>query len=181
MFTIIIPKREFYNEDANEFIYVDGATLKLEHSLYSIASWESKWKKPFLDDKEKTIEETRDYIRCMTLNIENIDDSIYECLTNDDISKIQEYIDDSQTATWFSKQSGSPPSREIITAEVIYYWMIAQNVPFECQYWHISRLITLLRVCNIKNAPKQKIPKKQTASQYRSLNAMRRRQLGSMG
>lgn len=179
MLTITIPKKEYYDEVKNEFIYVDGGVLELEHSLYSIAKWESKWKKPFLNDKEKTMEETKDYIRCMTLN--NPDSVIYDYLGNSHILEIQKYIEESQTATWFSEYKKSPPSREIITAEIIYYWMISQGIPMECQYWHFSRLTTLLRVFSIKNTPKEKMSKKQTAANYRALNAARRKQLGSNG
>lgn len=180
MLTITIPDREYYDEIKEEFITVEGATLQLEHSLYSVSKWESKWKKPFFTNKEKTKEESFDYIRCMTIN-EDVDPSIYDHIPIQCISEIQKYIEEQQTATWFSEDKKSPPSREVITAEIIYYWMVAQNVPFECQYWHISKLITLLRVCNIKNAPEKKMSKSQIAKRNRSLNAARRSRLGTKG
>ena len=180
MLTITIPDTEYYNEEKNEFIGIKGTELHLEHSLYAIAKWESKWKKPFLSATEKTIEETYDYIRCMTMN-ENVDPSIYRYLPNNTILEIQKYMDDTQTATWFSEEKKGRPSREVITAEIIYYWMVAQNVPFECQYWHLNRLITLLRVCNIKNAPKEKMSAAQIARRNRAINAARRNKLGTKG
>lgn len=181
MLILTLPDREFYDEKTNRFIDIKGGILRLEHSLYSIAKWESKWKKPFLDNKEKTKEQTYDYIKCMA--VDDIEDSLLDGLTDNDIITIQKYLEDSQTATWFSDTRPNRPSREIITAEIIYYWMIAQNVPMECQYWHFSRLITLLKVCNIKNAPKDsnKMSAAEVARRNRSINAARRKQMGTKG
>lgn len=178
MLEITIPAFELYDSVKEEFITSKGQTLQLEHSLVSISKWESKWHKLFLSKQEKTNEETLDYIRCMTLT-ENVDPSVYLGLTNDNIKEINEYIDDPMTATTISDNKKT--SRELVSSELIYYWMIAQNVPFECQYWHLNRLITLIRVCSVKNAPPEKMSKQSMASQYAAINAARKKKLNTKG
>ena len=148
MLKITIPGQEFWDEEKEVFVNTKGATLQLEHSLVSLSKWESKWHKPFLGNGDKTVEETVDYIRCMTLT-QNVNPSVYDFITNEIIGRVSDYIDDSMTATWFSKEDKSSPNREVITAEIIYYWMIALNIPFECQKWHLNRLLTLIRVCTV--------------------------------
>lgn len=181
MLTIVIPKRELYNEVTNEFISTDQVTLTLEHSLVSISKWESKWKKPFLDNKPKSREELIDYIRCMTIT-QNVNSSVYNALTVDNITAINKYIEDPMTATWFREdQQRGPASKEVITSELIYYWMTAYNIPYQFEKWHLNRLLTLIRICGIKNAPPKKMSKKDTMRQNRSLNAARRRSSHSRG
>lgn len=179
MLTLIIPKREFFDEQTNSFIYLDEQTLQLEHSLISISKWESRWHKSFFLREKKNNEEAIDYIRCMTIN-NNVKPIVYKTLSSNTISKINDYIDDSMTATTFSGPDG-PPSREIITSEIVYYWMIKMGVPFECQKWHFNRLITLLRVCEVKESPKKKMRKSEILSQNRDLNAQRRAKLNTKG
>lgn len=178
MLKITIPATEVFNDVTQEFITLDEQVLQLEHSLVSISKWESRWHKPFLGREEKTTIQTIDYIKCMTIT-QNVDPEVYSRLTNSNIEDINNYIDDPMTATTFSKQEGQ--SREVVTSELIYYWMIALNIPMECQRWHINRLLTLIRVCNIKQTPPKKMSKKDTASRYASLNAARRSKLGSKG
>ena len=132
MLQITVPAVEYYDEAKNEFINKKEQTLQLEHSLVSLSKWESKWKKPFLGKGEKTSEETLDYVRCMTMT-KNVDPEVYSRLTNANIQAINDYIGDSMTATTFSKAHGDRPSRETITSELIYYWMIAYNIPPEYQ------------------------------------------------
>lgn len=180
MLHIIVPGIELWDEKRQEFVQSGDVSLQLEHSLLSISKWESKWHKPFLLKKDKTREELLDYIKCMTVT-PNVDPTTYVCLSEDNIRQIRDYIEDPMTATTFSKEEDSRPSREIITSEIIYYWMVSHNIPFECQKWHISRLITLIRVCNIKNAPPKKRGKRETASRYAALNAARRKQLNTRG
>lgn len=180
MLELLVPGRELFNEELNEFIYTKEATLQLEHSLLSISAWESKWHKPFLGkDKNRGIEETVDYIRCMTLN-KNVDPSVYSNLTDKEISKVIDYIEDPMTATTF-REDKRPPSREIITSELIYYWMVSLQIPFECQKWHLNRLLTLIQVCNIKNTPPKKMGKRGTVNQNHALNQARRASLGTHG
>lgn len=180
MLQIVIPAIEQWDEQKQEFIQTKGQTLQLEHSLVSLSKWESKWNKAFLSKEAKTYEETLDYIKCMTVT-PNVNPDIYNGLTREHIAKINKYIEAPMTATTFVENKGSKSNCEIITAELIYYWMIALNIPFECQKWHLNRLLTLIRVCNIKNTPPKKMGKKATANQYAQLNAARRQRLGSKG
>lgn len=179
MLRIIVPAREFFNAENNEFITYPEETLELEHSLVSISKWESKWHKPFLSKTEKTVEEILYYIQCMCIN-EYTDTQIFNRLTSNNISAINEYIDDPMTATTFNEAKGSG-SREVVTSEIIYYWMITLNIPFECQDWHINRLLTLIKVCNIKNNPEKKMSKQEILERNKRLNAERRRQLNTKG
>lgn len=179
MLTITIPARELFDEKTNTFISTKEQTLVLEHSLVSLSKWESKWHKPFLTKEEKTLEETIDYIKCMTIT-QNVDPTVYNFLSHSNINQINNYIKDSMTATTFNnEQQGGP--KEIITSELIYYWMIAHNIYKECEKWHLNRLLTLVRVCNVKNAPPKKMSKRDVASRYASLNAARRNKLNSKG
>lgn len=180
MLTIHIPESEGFDENTNEFINVKACTLTLEHSLVSIAKWESKWKKPFITDKQKTEEEFRDYIRCMTLTTQ-VDPIVYSFLTPENMKQIMDYIEDPMTATWFSDKDKKKKSKEVLTAEVIYYMMITQQIPMECQKWHINRLMTLIRVCSEKNAPKKKMSKSDIYARNKALNAQRRAKYNSKG
>lgn len=180
MLRITIPAVEQWDEAKQEFIYTKEQTLSLEHSLVSLSKWESKWCKAFLTKQEKTFEETLDYIKCMTLT-QNVDPEVYNYLTNGNVNEINEYIEAPMTATYFSDEKTSKTSREQITAELIYYWMIALNIPFECQKWHLNRLLTLIKVCNIKNQPPKKRSKKDIMSRNAALNAARRKQLNTKG
>lgn len=182
MLRIILPEREYYDNSKSEFVYLKAQTLDLEHSLISISKWESKWKKPFFSKEGKTTPEFIDYVRCMTLN-PNVDSSAYYGLTREQIKRINEYIDDKMTATWFNeKNEGRGGGRsQVITSELIYYWMVAYNIPFECQKWHLNRLLTLIRICEIKNAPSKKMNRKDLLARNRSLNASRKHHLGTNG
>jgi len=180
MLEIIIPARELYDEKTNTFLSTKEQSLQLEHSLVSLSKWESKWCKPFLSKEQKTSEETLDYIRCMTLT-QNVDPVIYNCLSNSNIKKINEYIDAPMTATTFGNRTQNGNKNEIITSELIYYWMISLNIPMECQDWHLNRLLTLIRVCNIKNTPPKKKSSRELINEYASLNAARKKKLGTSG
>ena len=173
MLQIIIQGTEMFDERTNKFIIVKGATLQLEHSLVSLSKWESKWKTHYLNNSDITPEMSIDYVRCMTTT-QNVDPRVYEHLTQENMDAIRKYIDDPMTATTF-KKSNKPPNRGIVTAEIIYYWMVALQIPFDpCQKWHLNRLLTLIRVCDEKNSPKKKMSKRDAMAQQRSLNAARR-------
>lgn len=179
MLEITIPDTELYNEETNEFVTVKGVVLRLEHSLVSISKWESNWKEPFLSEKPKTVAQTVDYVRCMTIN-QNVDPVTYEALTNDNINAVNDYIKENRTATTFS-DTGKGSRREVITSELIYWWMAQFNIPMECQKWHLSRLLALIRIASIKNAPQKNMPRNAVLSQNAALNAARRKARGSKG
>ena len=180
MLEIIIPATEQWDEKNQEFITSKEQILRLEHSLVSLSKWESKWCKPFLSRENKTMEETIDYIKCMTLT-QNVDDHVYNLLTIDNIKKVNEYISAPMTATTFSDSNKKGGGREIITSEIIYYWMISLNIPFECQKWHLNRLLTLIKVCSIKQQPPKKMSKRDVMSRNAALNAARRKQMNTKG
>lgn len=171
---------EQYDDVKQEFIPAKTQILQLEHSLISISKWESKWCKSFLHTNDKTFEETLDYIKFMTLT-QNVKPEVYDRISNENVKEIQEYINAPMTATTFSNTKGGKGGREIVTAELIYYWMIALNIPFECQKWHLNRLLALIRVCEIKNAPPKKMNRKEILSRNAQLNAARRKQLNTTG
>lgn len=173
MLTITIPARRFWDESREEFIYTKERTLQLEHSLVSLSKWESKWKKPFFTDKPKTSEEIVDYIRCMTIT-QNVDPKVYWFIDQKILNTVEAYIDDPMTATTFSKEENESHNKEVITAEIIYHWMIAYQIPMECQKWHLNRLITLVRVCGIKNAPPKQRSQKELIQHHRAVNKARR-------
>jgi len=177
---VAIPEREFFDETKQEFTKAKGETLQLEHSLVSLAKWESKWCKPFLGKDNKTEEETIDYVRCMTIN-QNVSPMVYLDISEDVLNQITEYINAPMTATWFNERQDAKKSREVITAEIIYYWMIAQNIPMECQKWHLNRLLTLIRVCSIKNNPPKKPGRREMLSKRNALNNARRSQINTKG
>ena len=181
MLEIVIPEADSFNEATSEFIKHKETKLSLEHSLVSLSKWESKWKKPFLSS-EKSLEEIQDYVRCMTVT-QNVDPIVYKSLTKDNITEVINYIDDPMTATWFNDADDKSPRRkkEVITAEIIYYWMISLQIPVEFQKWHLNRLMTLIKVCSIKNAPDKKMDKKTLLSRNANLNAARRAAMRSRG
>ena len=179
MLEIIIPGLELYNEETNEFTCYDDVKLELEHSLVSISKWESKWCKPFLDGKDKTLDEIVDYVRCMTIS-DNVESDVYDRLTEENLVVINEYIGRPMTATTFNNERKST-GREIITSEIIYYWMVSFNIPFECQHWHLNRLLTLIKVCNVKNNPPKKMSQKEILARNKALNDARKKELGTRG
>lgn len=180
MLIITVPETEQWDEEKQEFVYTKRQTLAFEHSLVSISKWEMKWKKPFLSKKPKTEEEERDYYRCMTLT-QNVDPNVYYCLSQADIETIRAYIADSMTATVFKKGQQGKKNSEIVTSELIYYWMISLNIPMECQKWHINRLMTLIKICNDKNQPGKKMSTRDVMRQNTALNAARKKKLHSTG
>lgn len=180
MLTIIVTGVELFDEESQEFVTRDDMTLELEHSLVSLSKWESEHEKPFLGKVEKNDEEVLDYIRCMTLT-PNVPDEIFYKLSQKNYSDINDYIEAKMTATWFNDTPGAPRTRDVITAELIYYWMVIFQIPFECENWHLNRLFTLIRICNIKQSKPKKMSRSEIAARNRELNAQRKRQLGTSG
>lgn len=179
MLKITIPSRELFDESTMEFLETKEYTIQLEHSLVSISKWESKWNIPFFSKEDKTVDQVIDYARCMTIT-QNIDDKVYNGLTQQNIDDINKYINAPMTATTFRTNTPSRSS-EIVTSELIYYWMIALNIPMECQRWHINRLLTLIKICNIKNDPGKKMSRGEIMSRNAALNKARRAQYHSRG
>lgn len=185
MLKIKTQKKEFWDEKTQEFVYSEGCEFRLEHSLLSISKWEAKYHKPFFSKEEKTDEETLYYIKCMILDddidIESI--NTIHIFGNEELSEINAYINDSQTATWFSdnKKNKKSKSPEQVTNELVYYWMIALGIPFECEKWHFNRLLTLIEVCNIKNEKPKNMSKKELYSRNTALNQLRRKQMNTHG
>lgn len=177
MLEIVIPEAEHFNEKTNEFFKTKSQTIKLEHSLVSVSKWESKWHVSFLNS-DKTPDEIIDYIRCMSIN--PISEETLYSLTQENLDDIESYIQDSMTATTIKDIPGKH-SNEVVTSELIYYWMVALEIPFECEKWHLNRLLTLIKVCNIKNQPSKKMSRRDIYNQNRALNAARRKKFHTKG
>lgn len=184
MLKITIPAMEMFDEKTNEFITRKEQTLTLEHSLVSLSKWESHWRKAFYKKEDKTQEETIDYIKCMTIT-QNVDDDVYLGLTRANIDAVNKYIEDPMTATTVSESGGGRGrvGGQIITSELVYYWMFSLGIPKECEKWHLNRLITLIRVFNAHNDGSSSGKKSayQTARDYAALNAARRKQHKTRG
>lgn len=181
MLPLTISAGELYDEVRNEFIVVDKDTeLMLEHSLISISKWESKYHKPFIGKANKTNEELIYYIQCMTLN-KNVNENVYKHITVEQLKAVKDYIDDPMTATKVTERGSRRKSNEIVTSEVIYGWMVALQIPYQFEKWHLNRLITLIKVCNAQNTPKKKMSMKDTVSQNASLNELRKARMGTKG
>ena len=179
MYQLVIPDSEVFNDATNEFYVKPGQTIQVEHSLVSISKWESKWNKPFLSKDDKTIEESVDYIKCMTIT-QNVKDEVYANITTQNVHDVSKYISAPMTATTF-RDDNRGGSSEIVTSEIIYYWLIAYKIPFECQKWHLNRLLTLIKVCSKKNEKPKKMSNAEILSRNRQLNEQRRKQLNSNG
>ena len=183
MLTLDIAGTELFDESSNRFISQPGFTVTLEHSLVSLSKWESIWKIPFLSQEDLPQEQLLNYIDCMILSPDNVT-NLFTRLTQDQMQLITDYISDTQSATTIHETSSGSHRKEVVTSEVIYYWMVALTIPFECQHWHINRLINLIRITNIKNAPESKTPKMSRAelsARNRELNAQRRAKYGTKG
>ncbi len=173
---------EYFDEEKSEFIYVPPMTVKLEHSLLSISKWESRTHKRFLDETAKTSDEMIEYVKCMTIN-KDVPDIAYPAIYQMYGSEIREYIEDSMSATTFKNRSDNRRRKtgEAISSELVYYWMTAFNIPFECEKWHFNRLMTLINICSIKNEPPKKMSKGSVMKQNSALNAARRKMHHSRG
>lgn len=180
MLRIFIEQSENFNNDTQEFELLDSLVIDLEHSLLSVSKWESKHQKPFLSPGKKTSEEIFDYLKAMVITPDVDLDALYR-LSQTDIDRTQEYIDSSQSATTFGAMPERRGPGEVITSELIYYWMVAFQIPFECETWHLNRLFSLIRICNIKNSKPKKMSRQELAQRNFELNAKRKAELGTKG
>lgn len=183
MLTITILGEEVFNEETMEFSSFGDIVLEMEHSLASLSKWEQKWQIPFLGPQDKTNEQLLDYIHCMILT-PGVPDNIVSTMSQSNIDEIQKYIESPETATTFAKESTTRKgNREIITSELIYYWMSAFKLPIQAETWHLNRLFSLIRIASIKNSDKsgKKMPKHEIAARNRELNRQRREQLNTTG
>lgn len=180
MLRIIIEGEEHYNEETETFESVETTVLDLEHSLLSLSKWESEYQKPFLSSGNKTTEEIYGYLKAMVVT-PNVDLGALNYCSSNTIDKIQEYINSSQSATTFGVMPERRGLGEVITSELIYYWMVTFNIPFECETWHLNRLFSLIRICNIKNSKPKRMSKNELAMRNRELNAKRKAELNTSG
>lgn len=184
MLKLHVPASEWFDDETQTFVLQSKpCDLMLEHSLLSLSKWESKWKKPFLEEKPpRTNEEFIDYVRCMTIN-QGVESTIYYNLSIGMVQQIRDYITDPMTATTIkrAKNKRSGGARKIITSEVIYSWMVHYGIPFECQKWHLNRLLMLIEVCGAENGEQKKMTPHEIMRENASLNAIRRAQRKSKG
>ena len=180
MLRINVGGEEFFNEETQEFTTTDSTVVVFEHSLVSLSKWEAKYQVPFLTSDGKDAEQNVDYLQFMVVSPKD-DPDVLNNLSKENLDEIQKYIDSSQTATTFRETPGQRGMQERITSELIYYWMIAFNIPFECETWHLNRLLTLIRICNAKQGKQKKLSPKEAAMRNRELNRERREKLGTSG
>lgn len=172
MLRITVPGGDMFDEEKNKFRTIKGQTIELEHSLISISKWESKWKKAFLSRSPRNEDEIRDYVRCMTVT-PGVNPDLYLCLTTENIRDIQAYIDDTMSATVFRGGGAPKGTPKPKTSEQIYGAMVLLGIPFECQKWHLNRLLNLIHECEILNDG-GKMSQKDSARCMSQMNAMRR-------
>ncbi len=178
--TVTIPGKELFDQQSKTFITIPATTVTLEHSLLSISKWESKWKRSYFIKEPMTIDQSIDYIACMCLT-KNIDPKIFRFMDKKTAQEISNYIADPMTATTI-KHRDKKPSREIITSELVYYWMVNFGIPFDpCQKWHFNRLMTLIEIATIKEAGDQKMPRKEMLKQRALLNSQRKAKYNTHG
>lgn len=180
MLKLIITGDEFFDEKTSTFETVGDVELELEHSLISLSKWESKYQKPFLSSIDKTQEEVLGYIKAMILT-PIYPENVLSRFTQKNYAEINDYIESKESATTFGHMPERRGRGEVITSELIYYWMVAFNIPFECECWHLNRLFALIRICNIKNQKPKKMSRSEIAARNRELNAQRRAQYGTTG
>ncbi len=177
----LTPDVKSFNNETSKFVVEPGETfvLELEHSLASLSKWESVFEKPFFSEDDKTVDETLGYVRAMLIT-PNVPEAVFQKISSENLVEINNYINAKMSATWFREERGRP-NPEMITSELVYYWMVAHTIPFECDQWHLNRLFTLIRICNKKNAPEQKMSAREIAERNRSLNEQRKAKFKTQG
>lgn len=176
MLEIDVAQEESFDESTEKFVVSKRFRVALEHSLVSMSKWESVWEEPFLGDKDKTSEQTISYVKMMLLT-SDVPPEVFQKLLSKHIDQIKNYISAKMTATTITETPGSKSYREIVTSELVYYWMFSMSIPMECEHWHLNRLITLIRVFGAKNAPKRKM----SMADRRALNKQRQAKYNTRG
>lgn len=183
-----IPAYEdLWDERNQRFISTKEADIVLEHSLVSISKFEQKWKRAFLSNKPLTDEQIIDYItRCMVISSFNNDTSVYRSLLAfpDLVKQINDYMNDSMTATVINNGKITAQQHyknKVITSEEIYYLMASNNIPIEFQKWHLNRLLALLKVFEVKNAPPKSRSKSDMIRDYAAINKANRAKFHTKG
>lgn len=172
MFTIKIPPLEIFDDELEEFRQFGADEITFEHSLYTIARYEEATHKPYYDTRSDE-DNLFSYMPYMAIKPPK-DPSAFFRIPQDELAKLKSWMEDSHTATWFSKDDDNSPEREIVTAELIYYWMTEYRIPFECERWHINRLMTLIQVCARKKSPPKQKSQAEIIREHRALNQKRR-------
>jgi hypothetical protein len=180
MLELVIGSAEFYDEEKELFVQRGGAVVQLEHSLVSLSKWESIWEVPFLSKESKTSEQIISYIECMNLT-PDLPEGFFSRLSEDNYSEINAYIEKKSSATWFNDSPAGRRNSETITSELIYYWLVTFQIPFEVETWNLNRLFTLVKVCNAKNQKPKKQSRNEVVARNRELNEQRKRALQTNG
>lgn len=177
MLILDIKVGESYDENSQRFI-PQTIPVAFEHSLLSVSKWEEKHEKPFLSQTEKMSEdEILDYLRMMVMN-PSVDLSLLNNLSQENFIDIQNYLNKKATATTVREEKPKPGHNNVVTSELIYYWMFSLQIPKECENWHINRLLMLIRVFNAKQKeadPKgqRKMSPSEIMARNHALNAKR--------
>jgi hypothetical protein len=181
MLTLTIGGTEVFNEEDQTFSVVDSTVLQLEHSLLSLSKWESKTLKPFLSTDKKTPRELELYVEAMIIT-SDFEPDIVRRFSQKDLDAVNAYINSSESATTFGNMPETKGRGEIVTSELIYYWMVMFNIPFHpCETWHLNRLLALIRIANIKNSKSKKMSRHELVARNRALNEERRAKLNTRG
>ena len=181
MLTINVPAQEFYDSRKGMFFNTKPVSLRMEHSLISISKWEAFWEKPFLKTAGLTpgisgIAEERHYLKCMVIG--EVPKYIPDILMQNHMKEIHEYIAKPHSATKVYRHGPQTGKRQIITTELIYYWMINFGIPMECQRWHFNRLLMLIDVCNVKSQQASNKGKMSNAEASRYIAAANKARMG---
>lgn len=182
MLKLFLPSREIWDDKKEEFSTIGGYEVELEHSLYTMAAWEAKWKVGFTNKQGLTQKQLFDYITTFMCQTPDVPKSAWLTINDEIVKKIQEYMEDPCTATKINSHAvNKPKKRETVTAEILYCQMFQLGIPLECEHWHLNRLMTLIEVCAIKNSPPKKMSRKEVAALQQKQNAAMRAKLGSKG
>jgi hypothetical protein len=179
MLKVIVRGGEHWDEENNQFVYLQDVVLELEHSLVTLSKWEEKFRKPFIGT-EKTNEELHEYILIMNQNPDFPPEAL-DRLSAENIEAIHEFLENPMTATWFNEPPETRRNGPATTSEIIFYWMSSYGIDWEAKHWHLNKLLTLIKVFGMKNTEPKKMTRAEQFAQQRALNAKRRAEMGTSG